>query len=166
MEQQNTVTGNANAEQAKRQMPKEMKSFWMCAVVVVLIVVLLAALIVGKSAYRARQADKDINTDTYQIVTLTSGRSYFGKLSGLGNEYASIENTFYLQAKTPQVDESGNAIENPADDGLPFTLQPIRNQVYQPEAPMSIRASDISNWQNLSKDSAVAKAIDEYLVQQ
>ncbi len=161
MEQQTITPPQNNSADEKQK--KQMQPLWMCVAAIMLTVVLLAALIFVKSAYTTAAADKGINSDAYQVVTLKSGRSYFGKLSDLGKEYARIESTFYLQPKTPEVNESGEVITPEGDDELPFTLQRIGNQVYGPEAEIFIRTDDISNWQNLSGDSPVAKAIDEYL---
>jgi hypothetical protein len=143
-------------------MKSQMKKWLCCTASIVGVIVLVLMCVYGKGIYARKVADHEIDQETYQVVKLKSGGSYFGKLSGLGKEYAIIEDTFYLQGMSPEVDENGNVIEEP-EGSLPFTLQAAENQPYQPEGQMSIRTDDISNWQNLSEDSEVVKAIDEYL---
>ncbi|MBI2410282.1 MAG: hypothetical protein HYV32_00095 [Candidatus Kerfeldbacteria bacterium] len=111
---------------------------------------------------KTAQVNESIDTSTYQIVTLDSGRSYFGKLSGLDEEYILLANAFFLKANEPQLDENGEAIE-PEEGDLPFTLQRIGNQVYEPTDDVYLKSEHVLSWQNLNKDSSVVTAINEYL---
>ncbi len=112
----------------------------------------------------SQRVNATIDTSTYQIVSLDSGRSYFGSLKDLDKEYVLLENAFFLKANNPEVDKSGNVVEpDPDAEELPFSLQRVGNQVHQGDDDLYIRADHVLSWQNLEIDSPVVTAIDEYL---
>lgn len=103
--------------------------------------------------------DQAIDQTTYQIVTLNDGRSYFGKLKGLGREYVHLRGTFFLKVSAPEFSPEGE--EEPSSEE-PFALQRMGTQLYGPEEDVYIHESQIVSWQNLREDSPVVTAIEEY----
>lgn len=131
-------------------------------IVALIVCIFFSALIFGMRWKK----NSEIDTRTYQIVTLDTGRSYFGSLRNLGHEYVLLEDAFFLKAKTPegteeQTQETDAAATN--SDELPFTLSRIGNQLYQPVDDLFIRSETIASWQNLDEESPVVAAIEEYL---
>lgn len=125
-------------------------------------IVLTFVLLFLRDSIARMSADSAIDTGSYQMVTLDTGRSYFGTLSGLGDDYATLENAFFLQAKTPELNEAGEVQPTPEGE-LPFVLQRVGNQVYEGSDDLSIKAEHIVSWQNLKEDSQVVQTIQEYI---
>lgn len=108
-----------------------------------------------------RQQDNSIqqaiDSSTYQVVTLDNGKTYFGKLRFLNNDYVLLEDVYFL--KTSFEEEETEE----ADAGTTIALQRIRNQLYEPADDLYIRAEDITSWQNLQRQSRIVQAIEESL---
>lgn len=94
-----------------------------------------------------------INTSTYQVVYLSSGQAYFGRLQNTGGEYLELKNPYVVQDVQQPTDEK-SAQPNQT------TLVKVRDQVYGPDDSMALRSENVLFWQNLREDSKVAQAID------
>lgn len=101
--------------------------------------------------------DRAIDSSTYQVVMLDNGKTYFGKLSGLGSEYVELKDVYFIKPSWEEAAEEGEEVETN------IALQRIRNQLYEPVDDMSIRSDHIISWQNLREDSQVLEAIQEFL---
>lgn len=98
-----------------------------------------------------------IDPSTYQVVTLDNGKTYFGKLRFLNNDYVLLEDVYFLK---PSWEEEGTA---ETTEETTIALQHIRNQLYEPADDLYIRSEDITSWQNLQRESRIVKAIKESL---
>ena len=101
-----------------------------------------------------------INTAGYQIIQLTTGQAYFGKLQNTSGEYLKILSPYTAQAVTPPVD-TNETNESPASNDLnqQTTLVKLSDQVYGPEDVISIKSDQVLFWQNLSTSSKITEAI-------
>lgn len=95
-----------------------------------------------------------IDSSKYQVVYMTNGQAYFGKLKNSSGEYLVLDTPYTAQSvETPKQDEQKT-------EAAPSTLLKVSSQVYGPEDSIAIRSSQVAFWQNLRSDSKVSKAID------
>lgn len=116
-------------------------------------VVALLAVVIGviwfvQEANRANL--QRIDTSAYQVVYLTNGQAYFGKLQNVGGDYLVM--TAPYTAQTVKDSTSTTA------DGT-TTLLRVKDQVYGPQDSIAIKSSQVAFWQNLRSDSKVSQAI-------
>jgi hypothetical protein len=97
---------------------------------------------------------KQIDSSTYQIVYMASGRAYFGKLQNTNGAFLVLNNPYTAQDVAPS-DASA-----PAGKQASTTLVKVSQQTYGPEDSMSLRGDQVLFWQNLRSDSKVVKAIE------
>lgn len=95
-----------------------------------------------------------INGSGYQVVYMTSGQAYFGKLQNVSGEYMVLRNPYTAQNVQPQENDDQEAS---SDAGT--TLLQVSRQQYGPEDTMSLKSDQVLFWQNLRSDSKVAEAI-------
>lgn len=95
-----------------------------------------------------------IDASKYQIVILTTGQMYFGKLQNQSGDYLVI--------KSPYVEQAVESEEKNADGSAKqaqTTLLKVSSQLYGPDDSIAIKASQVILWQNLRDDSKVSQAI-------
>lgn len=114
--------------------------------VLVSILALLALYMVPKMV-----GGQQIDSTKYQVVYLSNGQAYFGKLQNTTGPYMVMKTPYTAQGVKTSDSES-----NPATT----TLLKVSAQVYGPEDSMAIRTDQVAFWQNLRDDSKVTKAID------
>ena len=85
-----------------------------------------------------------IKNDQYQMVKLTTGEIFFGKLQNTTGDYLTLENAYFIQ-------DSQNAQDT--------TILSRKSTVAKSESPMRIKADKVVYWENLAKDSKVAETI-------
>lgn len=90
-----------------------------------------------------------INASQYQVVYMTSGQAYFGKLQNTGGDYLVLKSPY-----TAQEIKANDEKSQPQT-----TLVKVSQQAYGPEDVMSLKSDQVLFWQNLRSDSKVAKAI-------
>lgn len=141
------------APQPNQQSRSSRRTPWV--VVLVLAIVLVAAVIVWWFTLRpVSQVDKD----KYQIVYMTTGQAYFGKLVSTSGDFFVLENVYVTQADDLPADAT-EAQKQAIEENT--SLVKVTNQVYGPDDQMQLRASNVLFWQNLSEDSKVAQAIED-----
>lgn len=114
------------------------------------VAVVMCLLLVGAAVwwYGARQQGQSINRSAYQVVYLTNGQAYFGKLQNTDGQYLVMQSPYTAQSvETPLKDG-----ETPAPT---TTLLRVRDQVYGPDDSIAIRAETVAFWQNLRDDSKI-----------
>jgi hypothetical protein len=95
-----------------------------------------------------------INSGGYQVVYMSSGQVFFGKLQNPGGDYLVLKQPYTAQNVTP-VGEAA-----PKDKQVSTTLLKVSQQTYGPEDVMSLKSDQVLFWQNLRADSKVTKAIE------
>lgn len=121
-------------------------------------VVIVAILVASWFMFGRGVSPKVPATDRYQAVFLDNGQVFFGKLKNVDGEYLVLEEAYYTKkADVPEdaTDEQKAAIE------ANVSLAKVGSEVYGPETTMSIRSEQVLFWQNLTKDSKVAQAIEK-----
>ncbi|MBP6038098.1 MAG: hypothetical protein KA604_02055 [Candidatus Saccharimonas sp.] len=99
-------------------------------------------------------APVQVDAGKYQVVYLTNGQAYFGKLQNTTGEYLYMSTPYTAQSVAP---DAGSDKTKPSETTT--TLLRVKDQVYGPEDTIAIRASQVSFWQNLRDDSKVSQAI-------
>jgi hypothetical protein len=111
----------------------------------------LAVIVLGVLAafqnYQRREA-ASFNTP-YQVVLLTNGQAYFGKLQRFGSAYPTLTDVLYIQS---QVDQQTKRVTN--------TLVKRGKELHAPDR-MFLNAKHILFVEPVTPDSSIAKLIEE-----
>lgn len=91
---------------------------------------------------------QSINRSAYQVVYLTNGQAYFGKLQNTNGEYLVMSSPYSAQSVQPDPKAGEEAAPT-------TTLLRVRDQVYGPDDSIAIRAETVAFWQNLRDDSKI-----------
>lgn len=112
---------------------------------------MLALIIIGgvAAAFVFLPKGERINADGYQVVYMTSGQAYFGKLKNTSGEYLVLATPYTAQ----DVKGEGDNVQSST------TLVKVSQQQYGPTEVMSLKSDQVLFWQNLRDDSKVAQAI-------
>lgn len=125
------------------------------ALVAIAIAVIVIAILIGTAVLRGNQVvNKLPDKDKYQAVFLTNGQTFFGKLTGLGSAYVTIEDAYRLQAA--QSTPSPGATPGPQ-----FSLLDTEKSIEGPEDSIQVASDQIIFWENLKGDSKVVEAINQ-----
>lgn len=118
------------------------------------IISLIGLLLVAAALYWAWTtflAPNPIKSDKYQVVQLSNGEHYFGKLSSLDGDYYRLTEIYYMQNQ-----------QKTADDGTQST-EPVLikrgSENHGPEDFMYIRKDQVIYFENLKDDGKVVSAI-------
>ncbi len=98
---------------------------------------------------------QQIDSGKYQVVYLTNGQAYFGKLQNSSGDFLVI--------KSPYIAQSVASTDNTATSSASAaqaTILKVTDQVYGPEDSIAIKSSQVDFWQNLRDDSKVTKAME------
>ena len=90
-----------------------------------------------------------INSGGYQVVYMSTGQAYFGKLKNTDGDYLVLSTPYTAQ------DVKGEG-ENAQSS---TTLIKVSQQQYGPDEAMSLKSEQVLFWQNLRSDSKVSQAI-------
>lgn len=121
--------------------------------VAVLVAVLITAICVW---WFVSRPTSQVNQDGYQIVYMTTGQAYFGKLVSTSGEFFVLENVYVTQAQ--DLPENASDQQKQATEANTSLIK-VTNQVYGPDDQMQLRADNVLFWQNLSDASKVSEAI-------
>ncbi len=116
-------------------------------------IVAMAVVAVVVSGLLHNKLMQQIDKNSYQVVYLTNGQAYFGKLQNTGGEY--------LVMKDPYTAQSVAAKQGETQTGATTTLLKVSQQVYGPQDSIAIKSDQVSFWQNLRSDSKVTAAIKQ-----
>ena len=116
-------------------------------------IVAMAVVAVVVSGLLHNKLMQQIDKNSYQVVYLTNGQAYFGKLQNTGGEY--------LVMKDPYTAQSVAAKQGETQTGATTTLLKVSQQVYGPQDSIAIKGDQVSFWQNLRSDSKVTAAIKQ-----
>lgn len=141
------VNGHPAGHESKK--PQQYKKL-LFAVGAILLVLLSAALVLMYLAGDKPKADR------YQVVVLSTGQIYFGKLKNTTGSYLRLEDVYYTKAEELPANATKEQKEAVSNNS---TLVKMGSEVYGPESVLKIRAEQVMFWQDLAADSKVAKAI-------
>ncbi len=94
-----------------------------------------------------------IKNDRYQLVKLTTGEMFFGKLKNTSGEYLQLQDAYFIPATTVS--------ENTATSETEILSR--KATVAKSDSPMYIKSSTVSYWENLASDSKIANTIKDDL---
>lgn len=146
------------------------KTPWIILVVIVLLLVVFGALFRDKlfGAKSGVMGTKSAMTTTaYQAVFLTNGQVYFGKMSDISGDYATLKDIYYLQVVqpplqgTPQAGQP-NAAAGSATQQPQISLVKLGNELHGPVDEMHISRAQVLFYEDLKADGNVVKAIEAY----
>lgn len=119
---------------------------------IMLAVVLLVGFIIGFVFTADIRAG--IKKGDYQLVTLTTGERYIGKLTGVKEKYVTLTNVYYQQnTGADTADKEGGAAD--------ITVAKLSSSVAKPENTLHIASDKIAHWANLQSDSKIVQAIEK-----
>lgn len=92
----------------------------------------------------------------YQAVFLLNGQVYFGKLAFQAGDYAQLSEIYYFQTN----DVPGS--DNNLDEQFDVRLVKLGSEFHQPEDTMFINKNQILFYENLTENSRVTQAIQQF----
>lgn len=113
----------------------------------------IALVVAGFVLWALLMPGQRIDAGKYQVVYLTNGQAYFGKLQNTSGEYLVMKSPYTVQTVENKTDDK--TTDKPATTAL---LR-VRDQVYGPEDSIAIRTETVSFWQNLRDDSKISTAL-------
>jgi hypothetical protein len=102
-----------------------------------------------------KYTEQQVDSDRFQAVFLSSGQTYFGKITEVTKDTIKLEDIYYLKSGT--VDKAGNPTV-----GTDMSLVKLGSELHAPDDVMFIERKNISFWENLKNDGQVTKAINDY----
>ena len=131
------------------------------------VLLVIGVLLLGLIAWMIWQATKPtasgIDTSKYQMVKLSDGQSYYGKLSVLDDEHMKLTDVFYLEneaSTTGNTDDSTSTDDQSSQNK--YKLLKFTGIYFGPEDEMTISRNQIINYANLDADSKIVKIIEQY----
>ena len=126
-------------------------------VVSLIIVSIAITAFVGYAIVRGVGEGNLVDSSKYQAVFLSDGQIYFGKLTNVGDKYATLENIYYLQVQQAVQPDAK------ADPQQQVSLAKLGNELHGPEDKMQINVDHVLFWENLKDDGQVVTAINKYV---
>lgn len=128
--------------------------------VVALVVLLILGVIFGRTMFTA---EGSIQQNRFQAVFLTNGQVYFGKLSGIENNYVKLTQIYYLQVQQDvQSSSDSKDTSSSSSSNAQVSLTKLGSELHGPEDAMYIAKDQVLFWENLNDNSKVTEAINEY----
>lgn len=93
-----------------------------------------------------------IDKSGYQLVKLTNGEMFFGKLQNTTGDYLRLEDAYFIPATTETTTTNKST---PAE----VELIPRSATVAKSKTPMYLRTDQVAYWENLATDSKVADTL-------
>lgn len=119
-----------------RKQPHARAVIWSIISLALLLVLCGVVVVVTKNS--------DIKSDRYQLVKLTTGEIFFGKLQNTSGDYLRLENAYYIQD---------------SKDATNTTILSRKSTVAKSDSPMYIKTSTVAYWENLAADSKIAETM-------
>lgn len=133
--------------------------------VVALIVVLLLAATGWALISKMKQSTigaTAIDTSKFQVVMLSNGQSYFGKLERLNNEYLKLDNVYFLQNQQETNDE-GTTAPKASTENSNYKLIRLSDDIHTPEDTIVVSNAQVIYYENLKSDGKISQLISDDL---
>ncbi len=142
------------------------KTPWIVLAVIVIVLVVVGVLFRDKLFNGSQSASTTkTNSSAYQAVFLTNGQVYFGKLSNVDGNYATMTDIYYLQVVQPPLQgtpQSGQAAAATTQAQPQISLVKLGQELHGPVDEMHIARTQILFYEDLKSDGNVVKAIESY----
>lgn len=132
---------------------------------VVASVVILALLgLVGWLLWSSGQGTAaGVDSSKYQMVKLSDGQTYYGKLSSLDKDYMKLSDVFYLENEANSAVESEETATEEQDASQnKYKLLKFTGIYFGPEDEMTIAREQIINYVNLDPKGKIVEIINQY----
>ncbi|MCH7492883.1 hypothetical protein IID19_04855 [Patescibacteria group bacterium] len=139
---------------------KSPRSFYrmIMMVALILIVVGFGYLLVNKAG-----TYKEVNTfnpDVYHAVFMSNGQVYFGKITSMTKEFATVEDIYYLQRTAAPIQPIGEDDEI-VDPDSEIQLVKLGGEIHRPTNRMDINRDHLLFIEELRSDSRIVTTILE-----
>lgn len=126
--------------------------------------IILVCLITWFVWQSTRVSSAGIDSSKYQMVKLSDGQSYYGKLSALDNENMRLSDVFYLENESTTATESNDDTTEDDDQAAQnkYKLLKFTGIYFGPEDEMTISRKQIINYANLDPEGKIVKIIEQY----
>ncbi len=139
------------------------KTPWIILAIVVIVLVVFGVLLRDK-LFGGSKMDTEGKVSGYQAVFLTNGQVYFGKLSHVDDEYATLKDIYYLQVTTPPglqgSQNQANAAQQQPQQQL--SLVKLGQELHGPVDSMQLNRDQILFFEDMKEDGKVVQAIRQY----
>lgn len=125
----------------------------------------IAVLILAVASYAAlgspNSQSKYVDGNKFQVVFLSDGQFYFGRIRNLNKDFVRMTDIFYLQ--------TNQQVQPEQSDSKPVSapvLVPLGCELHRPQNQMVINREQVIWWENLKEDqpdNTVPGAIKKYL---
>lgn len=113
------------------------------------LLILGLSIILGIAFMGAPSEARAVDKDNYQVVALTDGQAYFGRISALTGRYIELSDVFYLNSQGTGADDNVQLIKRGCE-------------VHGPQDSMRIYRDQVNFWENLRSDGRVSTAIAQW----
>lgn len=127
-------------------------------IIPVLLALILA--VIGFFAWTGSQKPTGIDANKYQVVFLTNGQFYFGKLQVLNDNYLQLTNVYYMQTEAGKSNTNSAASQQPSAD-TNYKLIKLGNEIHSPEGTMMLANSQVLYYENLQPDGKVSQLMKQ-----
>lgn len=137
-------------------------------------VALLIIVVVGLGIFwwmkGAGAASINLSSNKYQVVFVSNGQTYYGKLHAFESNYPYLTEVYYLALQPQQefnqgFDEGGNPLPTPTPAPQNFTVYSLVQDLHGPEDKIVFNKSSILFVEELRDDSQVLQAINNIKAQ-
>lgn len=157
---------NTRTTSMLRETEKPSSSSWGMRIISLLAVV---GVVLGTGAWiragnpnDAQELPAELNNDRIKAVFLDNGQVYFGKLKAVSQQFAALEEPYYLERRTVLQESVEEGQEASTEERISLTaLGGEGLQIHGPERAMYIPWETILYIENLRDDSEVIRLISE-----
>ncbi|MBN9397600.1 hypothetical protein J0I05_00070 [Candidatus Saccharibacteria bacterium] len=142
---------------AKAKNQRTLPPYWKLISAIVAVAIIA---IVGVFVWLGAQKPTGIDTSKYQVVFLTNGQFYFGKLQVLNDNYLQLTNVYYMQTEAGKSNTSNATSQQPAAD-TNYKLIKLGSEIHSPEGTMVLANSQVLYYENLQADGKVSQLMKE-----
>lgn len=110
--------------------------------------ILLAAILLGLALFLTMSTTA-IQRDTYQLVKLSNGETYIGKLANTNGDFLTLNDAYHHTTEAGEAEGENSNI----------TITKLSATVAKPEDTIHIAKEQIMYWENLQEGSKILDAI-------
>lgn len=127
-------------------------------IVLIIIVVGFGYFLINKSG--SFKSENTFNPDVYHAVFMSNGQVYFGKITGMTSQFATVEDIYYLQRTTAPIQPIGEDDEI-VDPESEIQLVKLGGEIHGPTDRMDINRDHLLFIEELRSDSRIVITIQE-----
>lgn len=125
------------------------------------VLVVIVGAIYFLTNYSPFSVEKKYYDSEWQAIFLTTGQVYFGKIAKMDNENIYFENIYYIQVESDQ-NALAQDTEEQKQPEQQLQLIKLGKELHGPQDAMLINRRHVVMIEELSENSRVVQAIDDY----